>query len=179
MSKHTITIDIDNGALIDQCASQILAQYHGDYDEDGELIDNGKHQPNKQIDRVIRETVIAKVRKSLDEAIGSVTGEYIRAAVADVMAEGWSKTDNYGCQVGPKLTLKDRISETLTKLQGDSYSSNRKNLIDAVIENAVSNAFKTDFAKTIEDAKVKFKAALDGTIAAKLQEALKSSLGLR
>ncbi len=179
MSKHTITIHIDNGALIDQCASQILAQYHGDYDENGELIDNDNHKPHKQIDRVIRETIIAQIRKSLDEAIQSVTGEYIRTAVADVMAEGWRKTDNYGSQVGPAMTLKDRISEVLTKLQGGQYDSNRKNLVDATIEKAVGDAFKTDFAKVIEDAKVKFKAALDGTIAAKLQEALKSSLGLR
>ncbi len=176
MSKHTITIDIDNGALIDQCASQILAQYHGDYDDDGELIDNGKHQPNKQIDRVIRETVIAQIRKRLDETILAITKEHITTAIESILAEGWQKTDDYGQARGPKLTLKDRIAEQIASVR-DQY--NRKTWLDELVQKRLEETFTKEFAKPIEEAKAKFRSMLDGTIAAKLQEALKSSLGLR
>lgn len=177
MTKHTITLDIDNGALIEQCASQILAQYHGDYDEDGELIDNGNNKPHKQIDRVIRETVVAQVRKRLDESIATITKEHVAAAIESIMAEGWRKTNNYGEPTGPKMTLRDRISEQLTSVR-DSYN-NRKPWIDELIEKHVSSAFAAEFAKQIEEARTKFRSMLDGTIAAKLQESLKSALGLR
>lgn len=176
MTKHTFTIDIEHGALIEQCASKILAQYHGDYDEYGDLIDNGNNKPHKQIDRVIRETVVAQVRKHLEASIEEFTQAHIRAAVEAIMSEGWQKTNSYGEPCGPKMTLRDRIAEQLTSVR-DSYS--RKTWLDEVIEKNVTAVFSAEFAKQIEDARHKFRELLDGTIAAKLQESLKSALGLR
>lgn len=174
MTKHTITIDIDHGALIDQCAKWVLAKYDAEYDDDGELIDDG--QRHKQIDQVIRQTVISTVRKRLDEAITAVTNEHITTAVKSIMEEGWQKTNSYGEPTGPKVTLKDRVSELLTSVR-DSYS--RKSWIDELVEKHVAAVYERDFKVAIEETRAKFRALLDGKIAASVQDALKSALGLR
>ena len=172
-----IEIDITTDAIIEQVATCILAMHAPEYDDEGEPIEN-RHSRNS-LTEIIEKTVIKRVQRAVDEQVTKVTEEHVKAAVAAVLAEGWQKTDNYGSPSGPKMDIKARVGETLTKLQGDSYSSNRKNLVDAIIEQAVAATLKTEFDKVIADARDKFKSMIDGVVTAKLNETLKSALGLR
>lgn len=172
-----IEIDITTEAIVEQIANKLMGYAAEEYDDDGEPIEGSNHRT--RLDQRIADVITKRVQRAVDEQVTKVTEEHVKAAVAAVLAEGWQKTDGYGSPSGPKMTIKDRVGETLTKLQGDSYHSNRKNLVDAIIEQAVATALKTEFDKVIADARDKFKAQIDSVVSAKLNETLKSALGLR
>lgn len=176
MSDHTFTINIDEDRLVFAVANQIAAMHSQEYDEDGEPIATSGR---KTIEDRVRQAVMKMVRDAVEAEVTKVTEASVKEAVDACLAEGWQKTNNYGEPSGPRMDLKARIGELLVKMQDNGYSSSRTNLVESIIKAQAEAAFKTEFAPVIADAKVKFKALLDGTISATLAETLKSALGLR
>lgn len=166
-----ITIQISEESLVDRIASQLRgAMFTDDIDPTGR---------NLNLENKVRKVMIDQVREATNVAVQRITEEHIETAVKACLDEGWRKTDQYGSPTGPKMTLKDRISETLNKLTDRYGSHNGKLLVDSLIESGITAAMNAEFAPAIAAAKVKFVALLDGSLTQKLTEALKSGLGLR
>lgn len=139
----------------------------------------------EHIERRIAEAVEAQFENSLSEMISArvaqlvddISHEHIRKAVEDAITDGWQQTNTYGEPVGPKVGLKGRIAELLSKQEG-SYD-HRKTRAEKIAEEAIDAALRAQFGKEIEAARKQFKEKLDGVIAAKFTETIKSALGLR
>ena len=178
MAEHTFKIDIDEDRIVAAVADRIVAMHSPEYDDEtGEPLPSTSGR--KTIEDRVRQVVLKTVREAVESTVATVTEAAVKDAVAACLAEGWQKTNNYGEPSGPKMDLKARIGELLVKLQDNGYNSNRQNLVEALIRSAVEGALKTEFAPAIAEAKVKFKALLDGSISATLAETLKGALGLR
>lgn len=181
-----IEIDIKTDDIVDQVARHMMgyvAQENGDVsfdpEEGPEYETTAPKWKGKTVAEMVRDIVAERTRRAVDDEVKRVAGEAIRAAVAQVLADGWQATNNYGEPTGPRLDLKARVGEMLLKLQGNQYDSNRKVWVDAVIEEHLRKVLQDHFAKELDAAKAKFRSLLDGTISAKLNETLKSALGLR
>ena len=127
------------------------------------------------LDEKIEEAVRSMVEAALDGAIKARIAE----EVDRVLADGWVKTDEYGhpdVRAG-KVTLKDRVNQALTRTANSSYD--RRTQVDQLAADAIDRALKGPFGQEIEAARAKFKAEIDGLVAAKLNETIKSALGLR
>lgn len=180
-----IEIEIKTDDIVDQVAQHVMGyvvrdnqDYSYDDGESGDVETTAPKYRGETIANLVKNVVMERTRRAVDEAVKEVTGEHVRAAVAAILEEGWQKTNSYGEPTGPKMDLKARIGALLVEVQ-DTYSSNRRPWIENIVREQVDKTFAAVFAKEIEGAKAKFRAALDGTISAKLQESLKSALGLR
>ncbi len=169
--------DIDRDEVIDAMARQLLNEWHEETD------------PETGPTRYRRETKLgASMRQYLDQKIDGladtlvrekfdqVVGERIVAAVDEVLREGWTKTDEYGSARGPKVTLKDRISEFLS--QRDRYSSNQ-NVIDKAIKESLDKTLSGDFKKEIDAATKSLRAQLDAAVSDKFVSAIKAAMGVK
>jgi len=141
----------------------------------------------QQIQERVAELLAAQAAEKLDEMIASIARETIeskmaayadkeaRAAVEEVLAEGWSETNTYGERVGQKLTLKDRVSKHLFSARSNY---DRKTRIDEFFDDTIAKAMREELGAVIKDATTKFRAQVDGVMTAKLAETLRKSLGL-
>lgn len=163
--------DIDRDEVIAAMAQHLLTRYSN---EDGDVETRFGAAMRRHLEAKITATAEALVR----ERIGAVVAQRIEAAVDAVLAEGWTRTDSYGCSTGQKLDLKGRISEILNTKQGDSYNR-RGTLIEEAIKLRLEAALAKDFAEELKAAREAFREKLDTTVMAKFTETLKSALGLR
>lgn len=141
------------------------------------------------IGRIIGQRVEAAVCQHFDAAfkdaikgqvadlVKSVTVKRIEAAVDAALEEGWQGTNTYGEPIGPKLGLKGRIAEMLTKQEGDY--NRRVTRVDRIAAETIDAALRAEFGKDITAARERFKAQLDAVVAAKFTETIKAALGLR
>lgn len=119
-----------------------------------------------EIETAVQAAVIGQVEKIGRSAIAK--------AVADVLAEGWPRTDSYG-SVSGKATLKDRISELLNGR--DRYNSSEK-WLQELVKKTTEEYLKGEFKKDIDAAREKLRSEVDGVTRAKLNEALRTALGV-
>jgi hypothetical protein len=131
----------------------------------------------EQIEESFRKTLDSTIRARVNELVDEFSKEQIRKAVADAIAEGWQQTNSYGESVGAKVGLKGRIADMLNKQEGDY--NNRMTRADKLTKEVIEAELRGQFAKEIAAAREKFKTQLDGVIAAKFTETIKSALGLR
>lgn len=130
-----------------------------------------------RIDDDIREELKSQIADLIKQRMGAIVVETVNTTVAAIFEEGWETTNNYGEKIGPKKTVKDRLSEILFA-KPDSYS-NSKRLLDQAMHDALQKALQADFAQVLADAKAKFKAMVDDEMTGRLQKTLKEALGLK
>lgn len=114
------------------------------------------------------------VTSAVHDLVAEIARDEIAAAVKSVLAEGWKRTNEYGEARGV-ASLKDRISELLNGR--DRYGDSAK-WVEKVVKEETQAALKGELAKEIEAARVKLRAEVDQVTRAKLNEALRSALGV-
>jgi hypothetical protein len=136
----------------------------------------------------VRSAIDSQVAKAIDSAVEDAVGEAVSALVEKigrerigkeierVMAEGWSKTNQYGESTGVKLSIRDRIAMILNSR--DSYSG-RDSYIDETVKRQVHETLNKDLKTDIQAARNKFKAEVDAVLTATIREALAKNLGLK
>lgn len=138
------------------------------------------------VESIVHRKVLEQIEKKMDETIeatvaaaaNEVIGDKLRAQAEDIIEKGWTETDQYGRPKGERRTLRDMMTDLLTKLDGDSYSSNRMPFAAKVLRDAMTAAFTKNFAADIAAAQKQLKEMLDADVKAKLAHALKQALGV-
>ncbi len=182
-----LELDITADAVVDQVAKHLMGYvvrdetacgYDPDEDVEPETTAPRYGRDRSTIADMVKNIVAERTRRAVDAAVEKVTEERIAEAVDKVLAEGWRKTNNWGEPTGPATNLRGRINEILHQNIERDYR-HKGARIDVIIGEAIEAALGKEFKPLLEAAAAKFKAALEGTIAAKLQETLKAALGLR
>lgn len=124
----------------------------------------------------IEEAVEGVIRSALDERLAALTDEVVRPAVAAALGEGWQKTNDYGDPVGPRVGLKERISEQLLKT--DSWG-NREPWITKFVREAIEHELRGELGRELTKAKETIRGTVTGIVQQKLNETLAEALGLR
>lgn len=177
MKIETEIPDINRDEVIEAMARQLLTEWHEEIDpETGptryQRISKLGESVERYLKKTIDETADKMVRAAFDESISA----RVSAAVDEVLAEGWSKTDEYGSPRGPKVDLKARISEFL--LQKDRYNSNG-NVIDVAIKQAVDKTLSGAFKSEIDGAVKTLREQLNAAVSDKFVVAIKSAMGVK
>lgn len=169
--------DINRDEVIEAMARQLLVEWHEENDpetgpttylRETKLGDAMK----RYLDQKIGDFAESLVREKFDEVIA----DRIASAVDDVLAEGWTKTDEYGSARGPKVDLKARIGSYLS--EQDRYSSNQ-NVIDKAIKAALDKTLAGDFKKEIESAVKSLRSQLEAAVSSKFTDAIKTAMGVK
>jgi hypothetical protein len=169
-----IELDIKQDDIVDQIAQRLMGYV---YDEEGD-VDWGDEEPKHKrttVKQMVVAAVMTRTKAAVDDVIKSITQPIIEKAVADVLEDGWYKTNSYGEKTSTKLDLKGRISEMLNERQ--EYE--RKPYIDILVKKHVDDALTKQLAPLVEQAKKSLKDQLDAGIAAKFAEVVKIALGVR
>lgn len=128
---------------------------------------------SEQFDRVFDDII----RRKVTELVDDITRRQIEKAVTDALDEGWQSTNSYGEAIGPRVGLKGRIADMLSKTTGDY--NNRMTQADKITKDVIDSAFRSEFGKEIKAAQENFKKAVDAEIAGRFTSTIKSALGLR
>jgi len=133
------------------------------------------------VHRKVQEQIEKKLDETIETAVSAAANEVIadklRAQAEAIIADGWTETDGYGRTTRVR-TLRDLMTDLLTKPSGDSYSRNREPFATKVIKEALSAAITKNFAADIAAAQKELKGMLDASVKEKLANALKQALGL-
>lgn len=124
----------------------------------------------------VRELASKKLEAAIDKVCREMSRDAVAVAIKKALDEGWTRTNEYGEGRGPKITLKDRISEILT--ERDKYSSNRT-WLETVVKEKIDEALKGDLGKDVAAAREKFRKMLDETVMASWLKTMKEALGVR
>lgn len=131
-------------------------------------------QVSHEFEKVFVEIIRAEVTKLVD----GLTRKHVEKAVADALDEGWQATNSYGEAIGPKIGLKGRIAEMLTK-PVSGYSSDRTTRAEKIVSETVDAALRNEFGKELKAAQAQFRQALDAKIAESFTATIKGALGLK
>lgn len=145
-----------------------VSVYTGDLHE--RVMEGVGREVERQFSGAVGKAITAKVEKLIE----SIARDAIEKAVVVVLKEGWSRTDEYGGVKGV-ATLKDRIGEYLN--HRERYGNNDR-WIDKVVKEEASAALKGELGKELDAARVKLRAEVDNVTRVKLNEALRSALGV-
>jgi hypothetical protein len=135
------------------------------------LVDD--HAYDREVMRIVREQIPVLVEHQFTAAIK----EQIAAAVADVVANGWQKTDGYGSPKGDRMSLGARIGEFLEHRTAGYGEESRT--INVLIKTAVTDAVRGEFDPIIAEAKKVLASRLDAEIMAGVARAITEAVGLR
>lgn len=172
--------DITRDEVVEAVAGKLLGQWTEEID----------HETGP--DRVYRKTSLAKsmetriqtrIDQIAEEAIRAHFDEAIKARIVEtvdkVLAEGWQVTNQYGEARGPKVDLKARITELLTKPANDGFGGKAVTEIERQVKKAVDEGLAKELGKEVEAAKKSLRAQLDSAVNGKLAEAVKAAMGIR
>jgi hypothetical protein len=151
-------VGLDGMTPVEQAVIQLAAR---------QLAERFQNQVKRELNTLVYEKSEKMIQERLEREIDAA------------LAEGWQKTDHYGAKSGPVLTLRDRISEVLTKAE-DRYGSNGgMRWIDARVKEAVAHFVATDFKAELAEAKERLRGMIDDAVMGQLRDALKNALGFR
>jgi hypothetical protein len=121
--------------------------------------------------------IAERAREALDSTAREMMRERLEAEIEHVITEGWTPTSSYGEPRGAKVTLKERISKTLTeKTRTGGYNSPEYTIVETVVQTTVKATIDKEFADVIKEAKARFKAAVDAEVMGRIAEAVKTVL---
>ena len=139
-----------------------------------QMQDQIMRQVAAQVTKLFEAKVAESVESAVNDLVNQIAREHIEQAVRDVLAEGWTLTNEYGEGRG-KASLKDRIS---TMLNNHDRYSGRGTFAATIVKEETEKALRGELKDEIEKAKAQLRAEVDGVTRAKLNEALRSALGV-
>lgn len=170
-----VGFEIGRAELLQQMAQLALDRMFrkysgGSYDEEPyDYVDDS------ELGKLLRDEVRKTIRARVEERVQAITDERIGAELDQLLAEGWTKTDNYGRPTGSKFTLRDHALSLLTTT--DSY--NRESYVDRSCREHVQEALSKTLKPEIDALKAKAKDALNSGFEAAIRVALAQGAGLK
>jgi AcrR family transcriptional regulator len=178
MKIETEIPDINRDEVIEAMARQLLTEWHEELDEEtGPTRYRRETKLGAAMKQFLEKKIDGLAETLVRERFDTVIAVRISAAVDEVLAEGWVKTDEYGGARGPKVDLKARISEFLS--QKDRYSSPNLNVIDKAVKDAVDKTLSGSFKTEIDAAVKSLRAQLDAAVSDKFVNAIKAAMGVK
>lgn len=141
-----------------------------------ELIREIAGDVKREIQDRLDDAVRGAIKGALDEQLLALTIEKLRPLIDEIVAEGWQKTNDYGDPVGPRVGLKERISEQLQKT--DSWGS-REPWVTKFVREAIEKELHGELGQELKKAKETIRSTVTGLVQQKLNETLAEALGLR
>lgn len=133
----------------------------------------------QSINDLVRGAVESQISEAVADAVSGLVEEVgrkrIAAEVEKVLAEGWQTTDSYGSVTGGRKSLKDRVSELLSRR--DSYNS--RSWMDELVKNQVQEALNKELKKDIDGAREKFKSEVDSVLTGVIKKAVSEHFGIK
>lgn len=129
---------------------------------------------NEELEGLVRRRFDERVEKQIDDLVAAVGADRIEAAVETALAEGWTRTNTYGENVGKRIGLKERIAEILTNKTG--YEG--KTYVDLVVAKTVAEVLRGELSKEIDAARDNLRKALNDAVKEKLATAVKGAFGI-
>lgn len=134
-----------------------------------EVVAHFKSNMQEQIRREIVRIVDAEATKIAQDQIAPI--------VAEVLRDGWVKTDEYGvARSQERVTLQSRISDMLSRK--DQYSSNQRWWEKLIVER-VDLLFREEMSGEIDAAKKKIREMLDARVVAAFGEIVRTTFGVK
>lgn len=131
-----------------------------------------RERAEEAVDSAIDKAVAAGV----DDAMKRLAEEMLRPAIAEVIANGWQKTDSYGQPVGTRQTLAQRITEYL--FEHDRYSG-RGTKIDVLFKEELDKALRSEAGREFTAALKSFAGKVDTELNNRILAAVRATLGLK
>ncbi len=141
-----------------------------------QLLDQAKEYALERQGHVIDKAVRSAVNEAVEGLVVEVARERIAVEIDAVLAAGFQRVNEYGSPNGPPRTLREMVTDQLTKK--DQYSSNN-NWIQKLVEERLKEAINSVLKADIEVARANFRKMLDEQIQGKLTLALREAFGLK
>lgn len=157
--KIAVETEISFGEVLDRIAYQARASFRGHYGEDA-------------LGRIIERTIT----KAVEKRAAKLVEARVDAAVDRILTEGWTEHGSYGEPKGGPVTLESLVRKLLTTKSRASYDGPEKTAIerklDAFLDREVPSAMKQE----LDEARARFRAAVDKLIESKVLEAARAAL---
>jgi hypothetical protein len=127
--------------------------------------------------REIDNQITAVAFTVVQDAAKGVACEPIENEVRRIIEEGWQQTDEYGRAVG-KRTLSSFVLNLFIAPMNDGYSSDKSTYVQKIAKKIVDEFVQKDLAAEMTKVREALKAQVDGIIAGKFVESLRSAVGL-
>lgn len=129
----------------------------------------------KKFEDKLEKAIDTQLDAAVDAAVKRVVEGRIDAMAEKVLEEGWTKTDEYGRPTGQKVTFAERVHGILC--ERGTYERNGR--IDRLVTELAERALNKEMKPEIDAAKLKVQELLNGTLSAKLLQAMKEGVGLK
>lgn len=119
------------------------------------------------IEELVGESLASTVKKAVEVAlkqrIEAVADGVIRASIEQTLAEGWSKTNQWGEKIGERATLSSTVRERLEAMakDGDEYNRRTPSLLNQIVNEKAAEAVKQGLQPLIDEAKKQLQTQLD------------------
>lgn len=123
---------------------------------------------DKNTEAAIQEAVADAVQKR----IAALCDETIRTVLSEMFANGFTKTDSYGCAIG-KQTIRERVTETMFPKNG--YDSP----VTRVFREELEKALRGELKDLLNQAREQLKTLLQDDILGKLKTYLRDGMALK
>jgi len=161
----TVSATVSREELVELVAGRFYAQLCGRYDDGGSKIRDGVARALNRL-----------VKAAAEEEIARLVGEGVAAAVGEMLAKGWTKTDQYGQRDGT-VTVQSLVVQYLT-VRGGSYND-RETRLETWTKALVEEAIKKEMGPLIEQAKKQVRDVLDKNVTGAIRRALLDGAGIR
>jgi len=125
----------------------------------------------------VKAAVEEAIREAVDEGIKTIALEHVRPLVAEIVANGWPTTNNYGEATGKSRSLAEMLRESL--FAKDPYRSHEGPWAMRLMREELEKALKGPLGEEIKRAQAMVRKALDDEVMGKFRKALKDGLGLK
>lgn len=131
-----------------------------------------REQARERLDEILKR----EVERAVTDAMKTLTETAIAKEVQRVLEEGWIQTDDWGNQKAKKTT-RERINAFFSENVG-GYNQKITRLEKLTAE-LLDKQMRGALGEVLEEAKEKFRAAIDGAMKVRLQTVLADALGLQ
>lgn len=161
--KYVLTATFNKEEVLHEIAERCLASFYDRYDDRDSLREHIKMLMRDRVAQIIQEYTQA------------ITEQAVADATQDLIQNGWTKTDNYGREVGDRVTIKGLVIDYLTKPKDSYHPARAFKMADDLIE----KHYKEDLKELVEQCKQRLRNLLNTKLDDALRSALLSSLGIR
>jgi len=119
-----------------------------------------------------------KVDRQVLAMVKGAAAAVVKAQVLEAVRGPYRQTNAYGEDAGKSITLAEMIRQQVNAQVGGGYNEPRQTFLEKTIHDAVKAALQNELKGMADEARAKFKKALDDVVVATLRDNLKKALGL-
>jgi uncharacterized protein (DUF2267 family) len=181
MTTETTKVKITIDGATPQEVSHMVAREFADQLGYSECEDEEEYGPNR-LHKKVAEMVANVVRERIDPRLEELVDARLEKVVDTIFAEGWQRTDEWGHEKGPRLTVEKRVDAALSYApKPDNFHYNRRERTP--LEKAVDKVLGDEIPKMVREETEKvqklMRKAIDKQLSGSVVKSLRDALGLR